>query len=407
MQTTLATPGPSLAGDRRILLGTAADLARALRVEPVTVRLCMLGAALSAPPLVLAYPLLTMVGAGRTAPRGRGAPSTAGVLGLLCIEWAAVLALFRVGYTLPGVLVLAVLAVQAVLTLAWAPLTRSERLGWLLSAADGGIVGAGRLRLPGGLVRVCAGAALALAGVWWLSHGGAEADWGAAVSAARPLGLVLAGLGLVFVPALLRLGTRVGAERRNTIRADERARMAAHLHDSVLQTLTLIQRSTDPAQTTALARAQERDLRDWLYGGAAGADAGRLRDRLTALCAEVEDRYRWRVELIVVGDADVGEREEELLAAIREAVVNAARHSGAAGCDLYAECGEDAVQVFVRDRGNGFDPDAVNPDRRGIAESIRARMARAGGTAALRTAPGAGAEVALRLPVGAGAASAP
>lgn len=402
MQTTLATPGPSLARDRRLLLGAAADLARALRVEPVTVRLCLLGAAISAPPLVLIYPLLAVLGVGRTAPRARSSESAAGVVGLLCIEWAAVLAMHRMGYALPGVLMPAVLTAQAVLTLAWSPLTRSERLGWLLSAADGTSVGAGRLRVSSGLLRVTAGAVLALVGVWWLSRGGAEADWGAAVHAVRPVALMLAGLGLVFVPAILRLGTRVGVERRNTIRADERARMAAHLHDSVLQTLTLIQRSADPAQTAALARAQERDLRDWLYGGATGADAGRLRDRLTALCAEVEDRYRWRVELIVVGDADVGDREEELLAATREAVVNAARHSGSAACDLYAECGDDAVQVFVRDRGRGFDPAAVPPDRRGIAESVRARMARIGGSAQVRSAPGEGTEVALRLPLATG-----
>ena len=108
-----------------------------------------------------------------------------------------------------------------------------------------------------------------------------------------------------------------------------------------------------------LARRQERELRDWLYGAVASRDAGRLRDRLTALAAEIEDRYQWRIELIVVGDGDVGRAEEALLAATREAIVNAARHSRAPLCDVYAECGAGTIQIFVRDRGVGFDYGAV------------------------------------------------
>jgi signal transduction histidine kinase len=147
-----------------------------------------------------------------------------------------------------------------------------------------------------------------------------------------------------------------------------------------------------------LARRQERELRDWLYGAVASRDAGRLRDRLTALAAEIEDRYQWRIELIVVGDGDVGPGEEALLAATREAIVNAARHSRAPLCDVYAECEAGAIRIWVRDRGVGFDYGAVAGDRRGLTESVVARMERAGGSAEIRSGPGGGTEVSLLLP---------
>ena len=204
---------------------------------------------------------------------------------------------------------------------------------------------------------------------------------------------------MIVVPRLFQLGGQFAAERRERIRADERADLAAHLHDSVLQTLILIQRhGGDPAGMAQLARRQERELRDWLYGAVASRDAGRLRDRLTALAAEIEDRYQWRVELIVVGDGDVGQAEEALLAATREAIVNAARHSRAPLCDVYAECDSGAMRIWVRDRGVGFDYSAVARDRRGLTESVVARMDRAGGSAAVRSSPGNGTEISLHLP---------
>jgi signal transduction histidine kinase len=133
-----------------------------------------------------------------------------------------------------------------------------------------------------------------------------------------PFELLALGLAVVVAPRLLRVGSQFAAERRERIRADERADLAAHLHDSVLQTLILIQRhGGDPGGMAQLARRQERELREWLYGAVASRDAGRLRDRLTALAAEIEDRYQWRIELIVVGDGDVGQAEEALLPATR------------------------------------------------------------------------------------------
>ena len=203
-----------------------------------------------------------------------------------------------------------------------------------------------------------------------------------------PFELLALGLAVVVVPRLFQVGSQFAAERRDRIRADERADLAAHLHDSVLQTLILIQRhGGDPAGMAQLARRQERELRDWLYGAVASRDAGRLRDRLTALAAEIEDRYQWRIELIVVGDGDVGPGEEALLAATREAIVNAARHSRAPLCDVYAECAPGAIQIWVRDRGVGFDYGAVAEDRRGLTQSVVARMERAGGTRRCAAAP--------------------
>ncbi len=186
------------------------------------------------------------------------------------------------------------------------------------------------------------------------------------------------------------------AERR---RADERAETAAHLHDSVLQTLALLQRrSADPTEVVALARRQERELRDWLAGPADARTAGGFAEAVRGAAAEVERDHRVRVEVVVVGDRPQDETGTALVAAAREALVNAARHAGVASVSLYAEAGPDAAAVFVRDRGRGFDPAAVPADRRGLAESVRGRIERAGGTARIRSAPGAGTEVELVVP---------
>ncbi|MGH8895778.1 MAG: sensor histidine kinase [Egibacteraceae bacterium] len=194
----------------------------------------------------------------------------------------------------------------------------------------------------------------------------------------------------------------LATERAERIRSQERAETAAHLHDSVLQTLALIQRrSADHAEVTALARRQERELRDWLQGGAGIPTAGpaaTLGEALARIVEEVEHRYRLTVELVVVGDAPLDEHVEALVAATREALVNAAKHAGVERVSVYAESdAEGECRVFVRDRGVGFDPDAVDPDRQGIRESIHGRLARHGGEARIRSSPGAGTEVAIQV----------
>ena len=181
-------------------------------------------------------------------------------------------------------------------------------------------------------------------------------------------------LGIIFAPWVMRLVRSLAAEREERIRSQERAEMAAHLHDSVLQTLALVQkRADDPRAVAALARRQERELRAWL-AGARRATSDRLAAALEAVAGEVERAHGVPVEIVVVGDAPLDGRGEALVAAAREAMVNAAKFGGGSPVDVYAEASDDALQVFVRDRGPGFDPAAVPADRRGVRESIVGRM---------------------------------
>jgi signal transduction histidine kinase/phage shock protein PspC (stress-responsive transcriptional regulator) len=208
--------------------------------------------------------------------------------------------------------------------------------------------------------------------------------------------LALAGLAIVLAPWLHRSRSALNQARAEKVRADARADMAAHLHDSVLQTLAMIQRQADdPKAVQQLARRQERELRNWLYGDE--LHEATLKAALTSAAAEVEDERGVPVELVTVGDCDTSDSIQALVRAAREAMVNAAKHSGADKIDVYAEVDEDSVEVFVRDRGKGFDVDAVAEDRMGVKGSIVDRMARHGGTATIRSAPGDGTEVRLEI----------
>jgi signal transduction histidine kinase len=206
------------------------------------------------------------------------------------------------------------------------------------------------------------------------------------------------GLGITIGPWVWRLTSDLAAERAERIRTQERADLAAHLHDSVLQTLALIQKNAgDPATVARLARSQERDLRSWLFDATPAGD-GTLAGALREVVREVEDTYGIDVELVSVGEAEVDAALAPIVAATREAVTNAAKHAGSSLVDIYAEVGPGQVEVFVRDRGTGFDPDAVPSDRQGVRSSIVDRMRRHGGLAEIRSTPGSGTEVRLRLP---------
>jgi signal transduction histidine kinase len=173
--------------------------------------------------------------------------------------------------------------------------------------------------------------------------------------------------------------------------------VAAHLHDSVLQTLALIQRrASDPAEVAALARRQERDLRAWLNADATAA-ADTLHGALVRAATEIEEQHGVEIEVVCVGDRPLDDDTAALAAAAREAIVNAAKFAGAGRIDVYAEASEERAEVFVRDRGAGFDVDAVPADRRGVRDSIVGRMERHGGHAHVRSTPGAGTEVELSL----------
>jgi signal transduction histidine kinase len=240
---------------------------------------------------------------------------------------------------------------------------------------------------PGGSLPWGAVALVMAGAIIFLGHRGAT-------GAVLAPGAIVGALVLVVGPWVLQL-TRDRVER---VRLQERAEVAARIHDSVLQTLALVQRhAADPAQVAALARRQERELRRWLYGSGVG-NVDTLVDALAEAAAEVEELHGVQVELASAGDVPLDDAARQLVLAAREAMTNAAKFAGVAEIDVYAEATGELVAVFVRDRGAGFDRAAVAPDRRGLAESVEGRMRRAGGTAAVTTAPGAGTEVELRLP---------
>ena len=213
-----------------------------------------------------------------------------------------------------------------------------------------------------------------------------------------PVVATIAGLLLIFGPWLYRLAAQVTLERRERIRSEERSALAAHLHDSVLQTLALIQRSEDPHRMAHLARTQERELRAWLFGKTGTLVKESLSGALEALAGRCESRFPVSIDVVVVGDAQLDERLEALIAACGEAISNAAAHSDGSSVSVYAEAEPDAVTVYVRDEGRGFDLASVPSDRRGIRDSIEGRMRRAGGSAVVQSASGEGTEVILTLP---------
>ncbi|MEA2476547.1 MAG: hypothetical protein QOC87_746, partial [Actinomycetota bacterium] len=269
-----------------------------------------------------------------------------------------------------------------------------ERWARLTAQIPGGPVdpfsgGLSPVRLAGGGLLIAAGMAGFLAA-------------NDALPAARTLGLaalVLAsGVTLIFGPWIARLAREASEERRERIRSEERAEMAAHLHDSVLQTLALIQRSRDPRETSTLARLQERELRSWLYERGASAAGDSLRKAIETLATDVERLHRVAIDVVVVGDAHLDERLTAVVDSCREAMVNGARHSGAPSLSVYAEINDDTVVCFVRDQGAGFERALVPGDRRGIVESIEGRMRRFGGRAEIVSARGSGTEVRLTMP---------
>jgi signal transduction histidine kinase len=295
--------------------------------------------------------------------------------------------------------------------LVWREADEQQRRRWTKSGVVGAVVGTGG---RSALVRVLTGAVLVITGI--------------AVFLARSVNLdqmqfallavlaALIGVAVLTVPFWLRLVRDLGEERTQRIRTEERAEIAAHLHDSVLQTLALIQKQAEaPREVLRLARGQERQLRSWLYGpsgygkgrpvegaqagGAGGTpEATSLSEAIERACGEVEDQFAIKVQHVVVGDCQLDERLTGLVYAAREATVNAAKHAGVGEVNVYAEVEPDTVTIAVRDRGKGFDPETVPEDRHGLADSIRGRMERNGGELRLRTAPGEGTEVQLRMP---------
>ncbi|TWV56893.1 PspC domain-containing protein [Streptomyces misionensis] len=290
-------------------------------------------------------------------------------------------------YLVPAVLVAAGVA------LVWRQADNARRARW---------VEVGRRRRTLTLVRAAAGVLLVTAGVSAIFVlQGSAAHLGAVLQAALA---VLVGITLLAGPYLIRVTQDLSEERLMRIRAQERAEVAAHVHDSVLHTLTLIQRNADnPGEVRRLARAQERDLRTWLYkpegtGKDEADEPDTVAEAVRRNAAEVEDKHGVPIEVVVVGDCPLEERTGAQMQAAREAMVNAAKYGGEGGAvQVYAEVEDRTVFVSVRDRGPGFDLDSIPADRMGVRESIIGRMERNGGTARLRAVPGGGTEVELEM----------
>jgi len=390
MSTTTSvsrTSVPGLRKDGKMLAGVAAGLADAAGVDPLVVRLAFVALTAAGGVGILLYVLCwgVMASLGTQATPMSGGEDASlrlnRVLGIALLTVGVALAVDAIGLGFGGTVAPPIGLVALGLLVAW----HRGRLGVLV---DGDCTR---------LIRVVAGLVLTGAGIVGLVA--LNLDFADARDTLFLSAAVVIGLGLVLAPTVSGLVRDLGDERRQRVRSEERARMAAHLHDSVLQTLALIQRSADdPARMRALARSQERELRNWLYGGEGESASGRLRVELERICADVEHLHGVPVELVVVGDVETDPRVREALAAAREAIVNAARHSGAPRVDVFAEVGPEALELYVRDVGSGFDPAAAPPDRRGVRDSIVWRMERAGGSAAISSAAGGGTEVEIVLP---------
>ena len=355
-----------------LLGGVCAGLARAARVDPTLLRLVFALLAFAGGAGLVAYAAawIGLPDEGQAPPR-----RARRWLGVVLLGVGAVVALRSSGV--------------------------ADSLLWPAAIVAAGTLLA--LRQPGGAsrsqltARTVAAAGLVIGGSLLLLETATSGASGGFLVAPAALVVVLF---LVVGPWVWRLARERDTERLERIRAQERADMAARVHDSVLQTLALIQRSADdPRRVAALARRQERELRAWLYGGPAAGDGETLGRALVESLADVEELHGVRVELVQTGDVQLDEPLRALVLAVREAVTNAAVHAGVPEVFVFADVGEAEVSVYVRDRGAGFDRGAVPADRRGIVDSIEARMTRHGGTAAVRSTTGEGTEVELRLPL--------
>lgn len=385
-------PIPPLRQEGRLVAGVASGLADALRVDPLVVRAGFVAlTAAGGVGLVLYAVAWAVMALAPPAPARSGHLEGLGrrerILGVALVVVGLALLVQSLDLGFDSSVARPVGLVGLGLLIAW----HRGRLGAVLDDERSTLI-----RIVGGLVLVGTG----IVGFIALNLDLAQARDTLFLSIA-----VVAGLALVAAPSIAGLVRDLGAERRQRIRSEERARVAAHLHDSVLQTLALIQRSAgDPTRMAALARTQERELRSWLYGTEEDRRAGTIRGLLERACDGVERLHGIPVELVVVGgEQPASEAVVELVAAAREAVINAAKHSGAHQVDVYAETTPGSLDVFVRDTGDGFDPDGIPGDRLGIRESVLGRMERIGGTGRVHSAPGEGTEIELHLPLTGGA----
>lgn len=376
--------------DGRMVAGVARGLAEHLGVDPLFVRLAFIALTFASGAGVLAYALFWVFAPQNPfetdRPRNRERDLTM-LLALGALTAGLLLVLSAAGFGFnPGVAV-PLVTIGVGVAILWRQADDDARKRWREAAGTSRVSGA--VRAAGGIALIVVGGGAILVGPANL-----DGTSGGLVAAL----VVVTGLALVSGPWWLRMARDLATERNARIREQERAEVAAHVHDSVLHTLTLIQRHVDdPREVARLARAQERDLRSWLYRPVADPDA-MVASALAAAAAEVEDAHGVAVEVVVVGDCPVDEQVRAVLLAAREAMVNAAKYAGDAPISLYAEVEPAQVTVFVRDRGAGFELADVPADRLGLRQSVIGRMERHGGTAVVRSVADEGTEIQLEMP---------
>jgi len=399
VSSTIAAPKATRPVRGRVVAGVAGGLARNLRLPVWLVRTGFVILAFAGGIGIVLYAAFWAVlpldaqGTDEETAAARSS-DTARLLALAAIVVGIGLLLAALGVNLAGGAVIPVIVAVFGAALIWRQTDDEQRDAWSAAAGRaarqtaGTAAGAGRWRILIGIALVV----LALVALLASRTGPAEAVQGLAVAL-----LIIGGIALVVFPWIYRAWREASEQRRALIRSEERAEIAAHVHDSVLQTLTLIQRySADPAEVTRLARTEERNLRSWLYAPTGDPDRT-FAAALERDAATVESDYSASIDVVTVGDAALDGTLGALVAATREAMVNAAKHGGGQA-SVYAECRGDVAEVFVRDRGTGFDVDEIPLDRHGVRESVIGRMERNGGTATVRSLPTSGTEIHLRMP---------
>lgn len=369
-----------------MLTGVAGGISERFNIRPIYVRAAFLTAFLAGGVGLIVYVLAALLVPEAEEPAEAAATTTRQKIGIGVMFVAGMFLLQALGLWF-GAVVWPIVLVLFGLALA------IDTSGFNYERSLEGVVGSQRRPwwlVIGGLAMMVAGLAFVLTSLDALE------SVGALVAA---IILTLFGFLIVGGPWLWSVAQDLGTERRARIRSEERAEMAAHLHDSVLQSLALIQRTEDPKKMVTLARAQERDLRAWLYDPGA-SDEETLRGALGAAAARVEEAHDIPVTVVVIGEDDLSTTNQgALVGAATEAMMNAAFHSGAGKVSVFAEATDEGVEVFVTDQGRGFDPDIIDGSRKGIAESIHGRMLRSGGIAVIDSSVGVGTEVHLTMPL--------
>jgi signal transduction histidine kinase len=402
VETSTARPRLERSRRDRIIGGVAGGIGQHLGVDPNIVRVAFIGLSFAVGFGIIVYiltwllaPVEPATAEGTVSPRRIRLPTRSQAVGLGLMAAGFLFLLWISGFWFGGELGWPILLAAIGFGVLWARSGRDDgRARWSLSniGTPLGSMVTGEVSLP----RLAIGSLLILGGMAVFLA--ANTSLAAAGNVLLAMIVAIAGAALLAGPWVWNMGRQLVEERSSRVRSEARAEMAAHLHDSVLQTLALIQRAKAPREMASLARTQERELRAWLYGRAPELAGVRLRDAIDSMAGRIERQHQVRVEAVVVGDAEMDDRLRGLVNACAEAVANAARHSGSTVISVYVEVEADTVSAYVRDQGAGFDPDLVSTDRRGIADSIVGRMERRGGSASVHSRHGAGTEVVLKLP---------